>query len=316
MILRVLLIFFFMITSLSSDMLSRTKVGMGTFITISVDENSSKYLENGFKIMQEVERSLSSYNTTTPIYKLNQDKNSTINAIVYEALALSREYYKQTNGYFDISVGSVTKDLYRFGEDERVPTKEELFNATIDFKGLRFNRQKAYIKDGMKIDLGGMGKGFGVDKVAEYFREQSINRARVSASGDIRCLGVCKIDVQDPFSDGILLSFKTAHKDVGISTSGNYNRYVKSTKNNHLINPKTKSSQDKFVSITLISLLPSADLDAYATAASVMPLNKAYKFLDSLDLAYIVLQNSGVLIFSKNINYYTKNLLIHNAKKK
>ncbi|MDQ7069017.1 MAG: FAD:protein FMN transferase [Sulfurimonas sp.] len=58
--------------------------------------------------------------------------------------------------------------------------------------------------------------------------------------------------------------------------------------NNHLINPKTKESQKSFISLTLISTLPNSDIDAYATAASVMPKELAYRFLNSLDVGYII----------------------------
>ena len=95
---------------------------------------------------------------------------------------------------------------------------------------------------------------------------------------------------------------------MGITTSGIYNRFVASTKNNHLINPKLKKSQTKFVSITLIGELNSSELDAYATASSVMPLKKAYEFLDSLEIAYIVLQSDGELKISSNISKYTTDL--------
>ena len=147
-----------------------------------------------------------------------------------------------------------------------------------------------------------MGKGFSVDKVSKYYKEQNISNAIIRASGDIRCLSICKIDIQDPFSDKKLLSFTTLKKDTAISTSGNYNRYIKSTKHNHLINPKTKKSQNKFISITLISNLSNADLDAYATTASVMPMKKAYEFLDSFDLGYIVLQGDGELVFGGELD--------------
>ena len=295
---------------------TRTKVLMGTFVTISTETQDKKHIQNGFNIMSEVESSISSYDTQSPIYILNRDKKALIDAIAYEAISLSKDYYEKSNGYFDITVGSITKDLYRFGEDERVASESELQNAEVNFNGLTFNENEALLQKNLKVDLGGMGKGFGVDKAAQYFKEQNLSSVTIAASGDIRCLGICKIEVQNPFAEGILAAFETLRTDTGISTSGNYSRYVKSTKNNHLINPKSKASQDKFISITLISSIPSSDLDAYATAASVMPTKKAYEFLDSLDLAYIVLQSNMQLRISPNIFKFADNLLINNTPKK
>ena len=288
---------------------------MSTFITISVDEKDKHFVEYGFKIMKDVDFALSSYNTDAPIFRLNRDKKVEINSYTYEALKLSQNFYEKSDGYFDITIGSITKDIFHFGEKERVPLSQELLDAKVGFSGIHFSENEASLEKGMKLDFGGMGKGFGVDKVAEYFRANGV-KARVSASGDIRCLNLCKIDIANPFGEDSLASFKTVKEDLGITTSGNYNRYVVSTKNNHLINPKLKKSQTKFVSITLIGELSSAKLDAYATASSVMPMKKAYEFLDSLGVAYIVLQSDKELKISSNISKYTRELVVNYAVKK
>jgi thiamine biosynthesis lipoprotein ApbE len=130
-------------------------------------------------------------------------------------------------------------------------------------------------------------------KVNEYFKTKHISNATIAASGDIRCLGVCPIEIKNPFSSTPLASFTTLHKNQGISTSGNYNNFEDTPANNHLINPKTLKPQLSFISITLTGTIRSSDLDAYATAASVMPITKAYSFLDSQKLAYLVLQSNG-----------------------
>ncbi|MDF1876130.1 FAD:protein FMN transferase, partial [Sulfurimonas sp. SAG-AH-194-I05] len=279
----------FLAFSLEAKMLSRTQIVMGTFINIAVEEKDKAFIEDGFRTFKNIDASLSTFNPNSPIYKLNQTKNTPLNTTSYEALLLSTKYYETTDGYFDISIGSITKDLYHFGEEEHLPHGKDMANAFIGFKGLFFNKKNASLHKNMKIDLGGMGKGFAVDKVADYFKDKNSTKAIIAASGDIRCLDTCDIDITNPFSQEPLVSFITRDKNMGISTSGNYNRYVESTKNNHLINPKRKYSQNNFVSITLISHMPSADLDAYTTAASVMPVKESYNFLHTLKTAYIIL---------------------------
>lgn len=298
---RLLLLYLSLTLLLSAEMLTRTKILMGTFTTISVDEKDAHFVEHGFKIIKDVELSLSTYNKNSPIFKLNRDKKAKLNNYAYEAFEQSKAYYKRSDGYFDITVGSITKDLYRFGDEERVASIKELEAAEVDLSKVNFSESYVSLEEGVKVDFGGMGKGFGVDKVAAYFRANGI-KAKIAMSGDIRCLDICNIDIQDPFSDGAIASFRTKKEDLGITTSGNYNRYVLSEKNNHLINPKSKKSQTKFVSITLVGELSSSELDAYATASSVMPVKKAYAFLDSLGVDYIVLQSDGEL--KKKIGKY------------
>jgi len=313
---RILLVLFVLALLLEAKTLSRMQIIMSTFVTISADDSDKDYIEGGFEIMKDVDLSLSSYNPNATIFLLNKNRYAELDNYAYEALSLSKKYYTKSDGYFDITIGSITKGLYRFGEDERLATSRELSDAKVSVSGLSFTESEALLDEGIKVDLGGMGKGFGVDKVADYFRVNGVTNATISASGDIRCLSTCRVEVQNPFGDGYLLSFETIKKDLGITTSGNYNRYIKSPKNNHLINPKDKRSQSNFISISLISDMPSSDLDAYATASSVMPMQKAYEFLKTLGVAYIVMQSDRKLVISKNISKFTKDLLINNAAKK
>lgn len=314
---RILLLFIVLALFLEAKTISRTQVIMATFITISTDEKDKKHIENAFQIVKDVDSSLSSYKKDSIIYKLNENLFYIgLDNYSYEALRLSQKYYEKTDGYFDISIGSITKKLYKFGEEESIPTDKELDSALVKLKGMHLQRDKVCMEYGMQVDLGGMGKGYAVDKAAEYFRKSRVKNATVAASGDIRCLSTCILDVEDPFSDKPLASFETSIEDLGITTSGNYNRYVLSTKNNHLINPKLKKSQTKFISITLVGSLASADLDAYATASSVMPMEKAYRFLETLGVGYIVLQSDMKLVVSKNITEYVKNLVIDDTGKK
>jgi len=287
-----------------AEMLTRTKVLMGTFVSLSLDESHKALFKGSFNVVHRVDNSLSSFKKTSPIYKLNQNRKADINLYTYEALQLSQQYYKKTAGYFNIAVGGITKDLYRFGKDERVPKEFELNKCDISFTSLHFDEKEATLGQGVKIDLGGMGKGFGVDRVREYLKANNITKARIALSGDIRCLGICKIEINNPNGATPLMTFQTKESDMGITTSGNYNHFVDSKEHNHLINPKTKHSEQNFSSITLISKLPSSDLDAYATAASVMPRELAFKFLKSLPLAYVVLLNDNTLVVSKNINLF------------
>ncbi|MDY0123738.1 FAD:protein FMN transferase [Sulfurimonas sp.] len=314
---KLLSLFLLTLFLVDAKAVSRTQVIMSTFVTITADERDADLITDGFEIIKKVEKSLSSYDPDAKIYQLNKNRHAELDAFSYEALSLSKNYYAVTDGYFDIMVGSITKDLYRFGEDERVASLAELSGANVSFGALRFNEKEAFLEEGVKLDLGGMGKGFGVDKAAEFFRSKDAKSTIIAASGDIRCLSVCKVEVQSPFKeDDVLFSFETTKDDLGITTSGNYNRYVISTKNNHLIDPKAKRPQSLFVSITLVGDISSSDLDAYATAASVMPIKKAYEFMDGLGVGYIVMQGDGELVVSKNISEYAKNLLIGDALKK
>ncbi|WP_226960499.1 FAD:protein FMN transferase [Sulfurimonas paralvinellae] len=298
---------FLMALQLHAELVARQKVVMGTFVSISVDKQHKELISPAFKLLKKIESSISSFDKNSPIYKLNENRSAKLDNYSYEALQLSLKYYKETDGYFDVAVGSITKDLYHFGEDERIASKKSMQKASTSMDGLLFDKQKAVITDTIKIDLGGMGKGYGIDKVSQFFRNNSVENAVIALSGDIRCIGECKIAVNNPLKNDAALAVFTMC-DTAVSTSGNYNRYVGNITHNHLINPKKKNSEQNFISVTLISKLPSATLDAFATAVSVMSLKKAYLFLASQPIAYIILQADKKLVVSKNLQSYVSEL--------
>lgn len=313
MIKSLLLILVFNTASFSEELVKRTQVMMGTYVSLSLAKDKLPLSQIVFKRLKKVENALSSYDPQAQIYRLNHNHKVGISQDTYEALELSRKYYKKTEGYFDITIGSITKGLFHFGEEEKIPSEKALLEAKIDFKGLHFNRQRAWIDEGIKIDLGGMGKGFGVDKAKELLIKEGIREGIVSLSGDMFCLHRCEMSIQDPFSEGVLASFFMAQEKTSISTSGNYRRYVKNKKYNHLINPKTRKSQKTFASITLISpIYSNSDLDAYSTAASVMPKSKALGFLNKLGLGYLLVTNEKKIYKNEVFSILTQNLLIEN----
>ncbi len=305
---RVTLLFFLLSGLLMAEMLERTQLLMGTYATISIDKKDTQVQQKAFELLRKVDQTLSSYQSHADIYILNHQRETNLSFYTYEALQLSQRYYKETDGYFDITVGSITKGLYHFGTAERIPSKRERERAVIDFKGLHFTSQRAWLEEGVLVDLGGMGKGFGVDKTVAYLHEQNITKGQVALSGDIHCLDQCKIAIQDPFGSGIIAEFTTKTADMSISTSGNYRRYVKSKRDNHLIDPKAKVPQQLFASITLISHGNNSDIDAYATAASVMPLDAAILFLNRQDVGYVLFTTGGDQYISEDLDRYVEKM--------
>ncbi|MEA3451708.1 MAG: FAD:protein FMN transferase [Bacteroidota bacterium] len=284
---------------------------MGTYASLCAPIKQKKVIEEGFNRLKSVEQSLSSYSKNAYIYKLNKNLHVNLNIDTYEALLKSYRYYILSDGYFNIMIGSITKKIYRFGDNEHLAKESELDSASVLIDGIDFNEEEARLTSNSSVDLGGMGKGFGVDKVHEIYKHQNIKEGKIALSGDIRCVSTCKISITNPFKPHkAIATFNTKHKGMGISTSGNYYRYVQNKRHNHLINPKIKRSAIIFASITLIGNISSSDLDAYATAASVMPLQQAISFLNSQRLGYILFTTDATKIVSSNIDQFVNNLCI------
>lgn len=296
--------------SLEAQMLTRTKVAMGTFVSLSLPLENASLFNGGFALLEEIELALSSYDKNAEIAQLNHLKIlHNPSDYTLEALALSKRYYEETQGYFDITVGSITKEMYHFGENEKLPTRKELEAAQLKIEGIFFTKNSVRLQENITLDLGGMGKGYGVDKIADFLDKEGVKKAVIALSGDIRCLGPCMISLQDPLhKEKILATFVTTGDQMGVSTSGSYERYIQTQKHNHLIDPKAKQSQQNFLSLTLIAPRKNSDLDAYATAVSVMPKKRAYQFLDRLELGYIAVESNHTRVISKNIERFVQDL--------
>lgn len=277
---------------------------MGTVCTITLQEQKQQHINKGFKLLKKIELSLSSYDKNAKVYQLNHQQEVLTDEYLTEILEKSRQMYKESKGYFDITIGSVTKALYRFGEEEKIPTKDELESAKIDLKGIIEKSGTVVLKKGIKVDFGGIGKGYGVDRVAQQFFEQNITQGKIGLSGDIRCLDRCQFGIQSPFEeDKILMSLESKIENLSISTSGTYRRYIKEKKYHHLINPKTKKQGRAFVSVTILTQGDNAKADAIATVVSVMPKAEALGFLKEIGVGFVLVEANKSVIYGNLENF-------------
>ncbi len=280
-------------------LLIRTRSLMGTYVTISLEEKYNQEISTSFDLVQEIEDSLSTYDPNAVLSKLNKIHTVPFDSYLSEAITLSKSYYTETNGYFDITIGSISKELYHFGEEKTYsPTQKELKDAKINIDGIHIGKDSITSDEDIVIDLGGMGKGYAVDKVAIYLKEQNISRGIIALSGDIQCLHRCELYLQSPFEEATFAKVTAKIPNLSTSTSGTYRRYTTKKSEHHLINPKTATQGKDFVSVSLFTQADNSKIDAYATAVSVMPKDKALVFLEKHEeIGYVLVEANGNIIF-------------------
>ena len=300
----ILLSVFFSSIPAADELLSRTRSLMGTYVTISLPEKQNRDISLSFDLIQTIEDSLSTYDTNATLAKLNRTHLVPYDTYLAEAIKLSKAYYKETNGYFDITIGSISKKLYHFGEEKTYsPSKEALKKAVLNIGGIHLNEYNISTDEHIVMDLGGMGKGYAVDQVAMYLKEKNITRGVIALSGDIQCVDRCEIYLQSPFSEETFARINTLHPHTSISTSGTYRRYATKKSEHHLIDPKTAMQGRAFISVSLFTLSNNSKIDAYATAVSVMPKEKALAFLKKHNkIGYVLVEPDGNVIMG-NLKY-------------
>lgn len=272
----------------------RTQVHMGTLISVQIaDENLSDAV---FALFHDLDQRLSTYKDDSEISCLNRDHEANLSDITRDVLERSIVMSRLSHGAFDITIGSLSHGAYRFGKEERLPSKGELKEALthVGIDKLRLQGNRAFLSSGSVIDLGGIGKGYAVDLAIKLLTQHGVGSAVIAASGDIGCIGPCDVSIADPFHpDAVFAALHSSLSRFAISTSGNYERYIRSKEHNHLLNPKTGISEQRFASVTLVDNGDNTRIDALATAVSVMEVKEAIALLEEQKIAYLLIENNG-----------------------
>ncbi len=282
---------------------NRTQVHMGTFVSVSLIDEQVAHADSVFSVFREVEDLLSSYKTDSEVARLNRDGGGEMSSLTEQCMVLALHVADQTNGHFDPTIGALTMGTYKFGTKQvRQPTGKEIeFAKTkIGYRKVRIDGSKITLSPGMKLDFGGIGKGFAVDMAANRLQAEGVNQAVIAASGDIRCLHACQAAIVHP-KDGArkLASFMAATNELAISTSGVYeNKGPGNT--HHLISTDSGRPEQTFLSVSLLSQGGNALLDGLATGVSTMPQAKALEFLKrNPHYGYVLVTQKGEVIYNK-----------------
>ncbi len=269
--------------------IERVQFQMGTYARVLIYGGNNKDVDAAFSEIKKLDNLLSDYNPKSEISEINNmagEKAVKVNPQVIEVLEIAKNIASETGGVFDPTIGALTIGVYRFGrESDDEPNIENIDKAKslVNYKDLIIDGDSVYLKrKGMMIDLGGIGKGYAVEKAVTVLKERGIKRGVVSLSGDLKVFGnEMEIAIKNPGSPRAIATFTTGGHNLAISTSGSYERSVnvKGEVYHHLIVPESGKPGSDFLSLTVVLEGSSTFADAYATALFIMGRDKALDFL-------------------------------------
>jgi len=286
----------------------------GTTYKISYQNASRNYQKSLDSLFTIINNSVSTYITTSDISRINNGENEIIvDDIFKEVLKKSKRIHKETNGFFDPTVGNLV-NAYGFGPKNKrnILTDEEIKNQ-MQFVGLNkvILRENRIIKEHPKVylDFNSIAKGLGIDVVARFFNTKNIDNYLIEIGGEIKAKGFKKnnkpwiIKLVNPINAYDNEGFKVINlSNKSMATSGNYRKFWISENGKkyvHTINPKTGLARESnLLSASVIANLDCADVDAYATAFMAMGLDKTKEFLknrNDLKVILIYTSNNGTL---------------------
>jgi thiamine biosynthesis lipoprotein len=274
---------------------SQEKMGTRVEVRFWLDETdrAAELLVQAMAEFDRIETGMSTYIPESEISQLNAtaareefETSAELFNLIDRALQLSAT----TGGAFDITYDSVGQ-LYDFRAEVR-PSQEEidLGLAAIDYRHVRLNPETSgvrFAQPGVRINLGGIAKGYAVESVIRLLYRAGVRHALASAGGDTRLLGdrgdkPWIVGVRDPEEgDGVVT--RLALEDEAVSTSGDYERFFEKdgVRYHHILNPSTGKSAGEVRSVTVIG--PDATVtDGLSTSVFVMGPQAGLELIESL----------------------------------
>lgn len=222
----------------------------------------------------------------------------------------AREVSVVTDGAFDITYASVGHLYdYRHGVKPDESTVSERLPA-IDYRHVIVDAEAGtvrYSQPGVRIDLGGIAKGYAVERAASILADHGVPNAQISLGGDTRLVGDHRgrpwiIGIRDP-RDAKATAVRVPLADEAVSTSGDYERYFEEDgiRYHHIIDPDTGQSPDAVRSVTIIG--PSATrTDAYSTSVFVMGVERGMGFIENQPgFEAVIVDSRGRLHYSAGL---------------
>lgn len=270
--------------------ITRTWLPMGTVATLTFSRTMPPvHVEAHFhavtSVVHDIERAMSVYIPASDISRLNAAAGEgmvPISTHTRRTLEAGIAYAEGTGGAFDPTVAPLV-NLWGFHQRAvplTPPTPEELHTAlrTVGYRHVVISNSAAALRrPGMRIDLGGIAKGYAVDQGFDALVRANIQHFMLDIGGNLRVRGTSRpnkpwtIGIRNPFESGRIIGTLQLPSGMAVATSGNYERFVtiEGRRYAHIIDPRTGMPVQGMAGVTVVC--PSAtQADALSTALFVL----------------------------------------------
>ena len=292
---------------------------LDTFISFTLYDNDEELCKTTVdeckREITRLEKLLSATHTSSDVYKINLSDGDSVQVsdetayLIKESLELS----SVVDGSFDITVRELMSAWGFDTKEYKVPENEVIEKALLKtgYEKVSVDKNLVTLESGVKIDLGGVAKGYITEMVSEVIKNSSVSCAVVNMGGMIITVGEKEsgekftLGVEHPDDNkGYFYTFET--DEVFVSTSGAYQRYFEenSVRYHHILDSKSgKPAQSEFSSVTVVGK-SGEKTDMLSTAFFVMGLDKTKEYLkENEDYEVIMLSaDEKTLYVSESIN--------------
>ncbi|MBS0366775.1 MAG: FAD:protein FMN transferase [Proteobacteria bacterium] len=295
----------------------RTEAIMGTRIYVQVWSTDAAAGDSAIEAvmaeMRRIDALMSHYRPESQLSQINAHANRRpvqVDKELFDLIKLSTYYSQITQGAFDITYASVGY-LYDYPSHIH-PSEEQIDQAlpAVNWRNMLLDEAHHTVRfehRGMRIDLGGIGKGYAVDRGIALLKARGIAHAVVTAGGDTRILGdhlgrPWLVAIRHP-DDPKRVITRIPLSDAAMSTSGDYERYFDEDgqRYHHIIDPHTGHSASKVRSATIIA--PTAtQTDGMSKTAFVLGPEKALEIINRMpEFDAVFVTPDGRVLYSNGL---------------
>jgi len=250
-----------------------SRVSMGCVYTIAVYGYDLTPVRQAVKgaldEVDRIDRLMSHYKKDSELSRINREAAKQVVKVdpeLFDFIAECLRYSRESDGAFDITVGQLMKAWGFFRGEGRMPSESELAEARnrIGYRHVILNQKDKTIffdKAGIEFDLGGIAKGYAVDRAVAVLKRHGVASALVSAGGStIYALGAppgksaWEVELQDPV-DRNKIATTVRLKNQALSVSGSYEKFfeLESVRYSHVMDPRTGKPVQGVLSAAVIT---------------------------------------------------------------
>lgn len=299
-----------LLTSCAADKQSVSTEAMDTFMKFEYygDEKAGDELAD---MVKSLDKALSVTDKNSEIFRLNSDGSTPLSKDSLRLIKRSLELCEKLGGTLDITILPVVEKWGFINQNYRVPPKSEIDEA---LKKVNYNNVSVYnssvtLKNGAKIDLGAVAKGYAADKSKQILREHRVSSAILNFGGTIAAVGSkpdnspWRVGIADPENPSGYLGFISC-RDKIIATSGGYERYFDNNGRRfiHIIDPKSGYPVDNDIASVSVISGDGVLCDALSTALFVKGLSGALRYCrDNEDFDCVIVTKDKKIYISDSL---------------
>ncbi len=290
---------------------------MDTYVSIYAvgpRQITSKAVSSALGRMQEIDAKFNSLNPKSPVYAFNQKNEPISDPEILQLIRIALQVSRESGGAFDITVAPLMELWGFYEKSPRLPQDQVIKDClkNIGYQHLLLNG-KELKKDsqGVKIDLGGIAKGYAISEAVKVLKTQGVSSALIDAGGDVYAIGrksrrLWKVGIRNPRQDNLLGYVEV--EDLAVIGSGDYERFFiqDGRRYHHIFNPKTGYPTQGTSGVTLIYTDPVLG-QVWTKIPFIMGPKKGLEMLEKIPgTEAIIVTESGEILYSSGLKHALK----------